>query len=113
MRIFFLASLLTLAYSEVGAYSQTGSTDISEGVPAAKVNTIEQGSNIIVKLDCPGCPYVIRHGYPRHDDELEFPSRSNSLVRLRDAIDFDSVGWFMGIMANGVSAYRCSISQHL
>lgn len=82
MRFLFLASLLTFTYSEVGAYSRTESTDISEGVPAAKVNTIEQGSNVIVKLDCPGCPFVIRHGYPRHDEELELPPRPNSLVRL-------------------------------
>jgi hypothetical protein len=55
MRILFLVSLLTFAYSYVAAYLPPEPTDISEGVPAAKINTMEQGSNVIVKLDCSGC----------------------------------------------------------
>lgn len=81
MRIFFLASLLTFAYSNVAAYAPPEPTDSSDGVPAAKINTTKPGSNVIVKLDCPGCPFIIRHGSPKYDEEL-FPSRPNSLVCL-------------------------------
>ncbi len=88
MRTLFIVSLLTFTYSQVGAYAQTESPDISEGVPAAKVKTVEQGSNVIVKLDCPGCPFIVRHGYPRHGEEVEVPSRPNSLVSLQDAEEF-------------------------
>ena len=92
MRFYILASLLTFTFREVGAYSRSGSTDISKGTPAPKIKTTEQGAGVIVKLDCAGCPFVIRHGYPRRDEEIEYPSRPNSLVRRGNADEVNGLG---------------------
>ncbi len=75
------ASLLAFAINKVWAYSETDQPDLSGGEPAAKVNTIEPGSNVIVKLDCAGCPLMVRNGFPQFGVEYDYLT-PNSLVCL-------------------------------
>ena len=83
MLLLFLTPLLISAITRAVAYEAVDRTELAEGEPAPKVNVIEPGSNVIVKLDCAGCPFAIRNGYPRFDEE--FDSRPNSLVCLSSA----------------------------
>ena len=104
MLLFSLLSLLTFAVIEVTAYARTGAIDYSEGAAAANVRTVEQGSKVVVKLDCPGCPFM-RQGGRGEGYVSEIPSRPNSLVCLlvpNDHQDFMMLDGRWDMMTNGI-----------
>ena len=80
MLSFSLTLLLIFTTTKAGAYEDVDWTEVSGREPAPKVNIVDPGSNIIAKLDCPGCPFVIGRG-----GKEELVSRPNSLVRLPNA----------------------------
>ena len=99
----FLAPLLISAITRAGAYKDVDRAEVSDKGPVPKINVVDPGSSIIVKLDCAGCPFMIPKGYPTFGEE--FDSRPNSLVRRLNADGFDNVLWtgLIGAMANVVS----------
>ena len=87
----FLAPLLISAITRAGAYEDVDRAEVSDEEPVPKINVVDPGSSIIVKLDCAGCPFMISKGYPTFGEE--FDSRPNSLVRRLNADGFDNLLW--------------------
>lgn len=58
-------------------YSHSVGREIGSSQWSGAVTTVRKGSNVIVKLDCLGCPFRLR----TEDEEIwEEPPRENALV---------------------------------
>ncbi len=74
---------------------------------------MEQGFNVIAKLDCPGCPFIIRHGYPRYDEQLSPPIDGRTLWYCTSMETQMNLTVYPSLCNNGQRRFRIQMAQLL
>lgn len=72
-----------LKYDETADWYKDHGKPIPDSAP--EITVVEEHASYIVKLDCPGCPFLVQEGR-----NASWQERDNSLVRFASSKRFES-----------------------